>query len=107
MFCTSKENIQINCIHERALRILYKDDILSYEQSFEKYGPIFNFLSTQYPNNTISCQSPKCTMVDGRWSMDERQTAKEETKEVAEKEETIWLYISLPYLFPTKGWNQI
>ena len=46
-------------------------------------------------------------MHDGRWSMDERQTAKEETKEVAEKEETIWLYISLPYLFPTKGWNQI
>ena len=46
-------------------------------------------------------------MHDGRWSMDERQTAKEETKEVAEKEETIWLYISLPYPFPTKGWNQI
>ena len=36
MFCSRKANNKINKLHERALRIVYDDDISSFEQLLEK-----------------------------------------------------------------------
>ena len=39
--CTRKENVQINCIHQGVLKILYRDDIFSHEQLLEKIVPLW------------------------------------------------------------------
>ena len=36
MFCSRKANNKINKLHERALRIVYQDDISNFEQLLEK-----------------------------------------------------------------------
>ena len=36
MFCSRKVNNNINKLHERALRIVYQDDILNFEELLEK-----------------------------------------------------------------------
>ena len=36
MFCSTKANNKINKLHERALRIVYQDDILNFEELLEK-----------------------------------------------------------------------
>ena len=38
MFCSRKANNKINKLHERALRIVYQDDISNFEELLKKYN---------------------------------------------------------------------
>ena len=48
MFCSGKGNNKINKLHERALRIVYQDEILNFEELLEK--TIFLNSPSKYPN---------------------------------------------------------